>query len=284
MLSFPNCKINIGLNITGKRADGYHNIETVFYPVRWNDALEIIHSAVSQNSSDLIFTQSGVIVDGEQKDNLCIKAFQLLKKDFPHLPIIKIHLHKAIPMGAGLGGGSADAAFTLKALNEKFSLNLSTDQLLAYALQLGSDCPFFILNTPCFASGRGEILEPVKMDLTGYQLVLANPGIHVNTKWAFSQLAINYFDRPASEIPIHSIAQIISQPVSNWKEWLINDFERPVFEKYPAIKAIKQAFYEKGALYASMSGSGSSVYGIFDKNPNSSFNFPGNYLLRTVIL
>jgi len=283
MLFFPNCKINLGLIITGKRADGYHNLETIFYPVQLNDALEIIHSSSNVESPTTIFTHSGITIAGEEKDNLCIKAYYLLKKDFPQIPPVKIHLHKAIPMGAGLGGGSADAAFTLIALNEKYSLNLSFDQLLGYALELGSDCPFFIYNKPCLATGRGEKLQPVDLALAGYLLVLVNPQIHVNTQWAFSQLNID-FNQTADKNSGKTLRTIISQPISDWRDELVNDFERPVFQKYPVIKAIKETFYAKGALFASMSGSGSSVYGIFEKNTFNSFDFPENYLLRSILL
>ena len=196
MIVFPNCKINLGLKILGKRDDGFHNLETVFYPIPFKDALEII--ANTQNKNGVEFTGTGLAVDGEAIDNLCVKAYQLLKNDFPQLPAVKIHLHKAIPMGAGLGGGSADAAFMLRLLNEKFNLNLSTPQLLNYALQLGSDCPFFISNKPCMATGRGEVLEEVAVDLSAYKIVLINPGIHINTGWAFSQLS--HFSKPLDSL------------------------------------------------------------------------------------
>ncbi len=284
MLVFPNCKINIGLIITGKREDGFHNIETVFYPIQLNDALEIILSSGPGHPPETVFTHTGDHIDGDEKDNLCLKAWLLLKKDFPHLPAIKIHLHKAIPMGAGLGGGSADAAFTLVALNEKFALNLSEGQLKAYAFQLGSDCPFFIINKPCIATGCGEILRPINISLQGLQLILVNPRIHVNTRWAFSRLNITPDGQTIKKVPDESLKKIISQPIANWKGLLINDFEKPVFEKYPEIKTIKEALYEKGALYASMSGSGSSVYGIFDNSFQHSFNFPKNYLLRSILM
>ena len=276
MLLFPNCKINLGLQITGKRADGYHNIETFFFPVPLKDALEIIDD--SKTVDGVEFTQSGIPIVGDKKDNLCIKAWQLLKNDFPTLPSIKLHLHKAIPMGAGLGGGSADGSFTLRALNQNYALNLSENQLLAYALQLGSDCPFFIVNNPCLASGRGEQLQPIELSLSGYQLVVVNPGIHINTRWAFSQLQ---FDANASNNAMNEendLATIISGPIENWKEQLVNDFEIPVFEKFPSIQFIKESLYEKGALYASMSGSGSSVFGIFKANIIPSLDFPIHYL------
>ncbi|MEP7141997.1 MAG: 4-(cytidine 5'-diphospho)-2-C-methyl-D-erythritol kinase [Ferruginibacter sp.] len=283
MLVFPNCKINLGLNITGKRDDGYHNIETVFYPVPLNDALEIIHLADTGKPPSPVFTHSGMTIDSEEKDNLCIKAWHILKKDFPRLPAVKIHLHKTIPMGAGLGGGSADGAFTLIALNEKYALNLSNDQLISYALQMGSDCPFFIINKPCIATGRGEILQPANVVLSGYRLILVNPGIHVNTQWAFSQLKIVAVE-PGKDRTHNLLKTIISQPVTLWKESVTNDFENPVFEKYPVIKAIKEKLYEKGAVFASMSGSGSTVFGIFNDTIQCSFSFPENYFLHPILL
>ena len=255
MVVFPNCKINLGLHILNKREDGFHNVETVFYPVALKDALEII--SLHDATKDVEFNTSGLAVNGAAADNICIKAYTLLKKDFPNLPAVKMHLHKAIPTGAGLGGGSSDGAFTLQLLNKKFNLDGSTAQLLNYAAQLGSDCPFFIINKPCFATGRGEILEEINVDLQAYNIVLVNPGIHVNTGWAFSQLT------PA--LPQKSIQQIIQQPISTWKNELQNDFENPVFEKYPAIKNIKETLYTQGATYAAMSGSGSTVFGIFKK-------------------
>lgn len=282
MLLFPNCKINLGLQITGKRADGYHNIKTFFFPVPLKDALEIIDD--SKSGDGVEFTQSGIPIVGDQKDNLCIKAWQLLKNDFPTLPSIKLHLHKAIPMGAGLGGGSADGSFTLHALNQNYSLNLSENQLLAYALQLGSDCPFFIANNPCLASGRGEQLQPIQLSLSGYRLVVINPGIHINTRWAFSQFQL---DSNASNNAMNEgndLATIISGPMENWKEQLVNDFEIPVFEKFPSIQFIKESLYEKGALYASMSGSGSSVFGIFKANIIPSLDFPIHYLTYNTAL
>ncbi|MEO6230460.1 MAG: 4-(cytidine 5'-diphospho)-2-C-methyl-D-erythritol kinase [Ferruginibacter sp.] len=286
MIIFPNCKINLGLTITGKRADGYHDIETVFYPVPVKDALEIIPNKKTdfpKNNTgvglEIDLTTTGITVDGKPEDNLCAKAYLLLKKDFPSLPSIKVHLHKTIPLGAGLGGGSANGAFMLKALNDQFDLGLSVEQLLGYALQLGSDCPFFIINSPCIGSGRGEKLLPILLDLSPYQLVLVNPGIHVNTSWAFSQ--INQSTTKATEIPLQ---QIIADPIETWKAMLVNAFEKPVFEKYPEVKAIKESLYGMGAVYTSMSGSGSSVYGLFDKNQPVRNNFPDNYLFKNIYL
>jgi len=270
VIVFPNCKINLGLQILDKREDGFHNLETVFYPVPFRDALEIIPN----NNAETEFTGTGLTVDGKAADNLCIKAYHLLKKDFPQLPAVKIHLHKTIPMGAGLGGGSADAAFMLNLLNSKFKLNLSTLQLLNYALQLGSDCPFFIINKPCYATGRGEILEEIPVDLSAYKVVLINPGIHINTGWAFS----NIIPAPSKK----SIKEIIQQPIKSWKDELINDFEKPVFTAHPQIKEVKETLYNQGAIYAAMSGSGSTVFGIFETAFDTKPFGDKNYFIKTI--
>ncbi|MEO5893235.1 MAG: 4-(cytidine 5'-diphospho)-2-C-methyl-D-erythritol kinase [Ferruginibacter sp.] len=283
MIVFPNCKINLGLIITGKRSDGYHDIASIFYPVPLHDALEIIHSTTLPQPPLPVFTHSGIDIDGAETDNLCIKTWHLLKKDFPRLPSVQVHLHKAVPIGAGLGGGSADAAFTLTALNSKYMLNLSDEQLLSYALQLGSDCPFFILNKPCLATGRGELLQPVDLSLSGYRLVLVNPGIHINTKWAFSQLQIAAAGKNVPA-PDDLLKKTISVPVSQWKDILKNDFENPVMEKYPEIGVIKDTLYGEGALFASMSGSGSTVYGIFDQCAPTVSDFPQHYFLASMLL
>lgn len=280
MIVFPHCKINLGLSITGKRNDRYHNLETVFYPLAVRDVLEIIPDTKSdfitanQALGAVKFTTSGIKVDGNSMDNLCMQAYYLLQKDFPELPSIQIHLHKAIPMGAGLGGGSADGAFTLQLLNTQFKLDLSPAQLMSYALQLGSDCPFFIVDTPCFAVGRGEILKPVVLDLSGYIFVLINPGIVINTGWAFAHLNMGT-NRFAEQV--ESLKDSIMRPVSEWRNFIANDFEKPVFEKYHEINFIKSKLYEQGALYASMTGSGSTVYGIFEKGAIPEFNLPANY-------
>lgn len=268
MVLFPNCKINLGLNVISKRADGYHDLETVFYPIALKDALEVIQA------NETSFHLSGLQVEGDADDNLCLKAYGLLKRDFNDLPPVSIHLHKAIPMGAGLGGGSADGAFMLTLLNKKFQLHLSEQQLIDYALQLGSDCPFFIINKPRFATGRGENLSPVQIDLSGYKIVLVHPGIHISTKEAFSNLL------PA--IPLKRIPEIIKQPISTWKDELINDFEKNVFVQFPAIKEIKDRLYAEGALYASMTGSGSTVFGIFEAGAEVNVTFPTDYLCMTV--
>ena len=273
MVLFPNAKINLGLNIIRKRPDGYHDLETVFYPLAIRDALEVIKN--DNTKEDIQISFSGIPINGKTEENLCFKAYWLLKKDLPQLPPIMIHLHKTIPAGSGLGGGSADGAFMLKLLNQKFGLGLSTEQLLDHALQLGSDCPFFIINKPCLATGRGEFLEPISVDLSGHKFVIANPGIHVNTAEAFSLLNPS----PHSK----SIKEIIQQPIENWKTELKNDFEGSVFKKYPAIETIKAKMYGSGAVYASMTGSGSTVYGIFRKELEVILDIPPNYFVTELI-
>jgi 4-diphosphocytidyl-2-C-methyl-D-erythritol kinase len=274
MVVFPNCKINLGLRILSKREDGYHNLETFFFPAPLNDVLELIRH---NGNEETMFTSTGDKIDGEVNNNLCIKAYQLLKKDFPELPPVKIHLHKAIPIGAGLGGGSADGAFMLKLLNDKFQLGISRERLIEYALQLGSDCPFFIINKPCFATGRGEIMEEIELSLAGYHIVLINPGIHVNTGIAFKAL-----NRETSYATSASpnLKDIINLPVANWKEKLANDFEVPVFSMHPVLAGIKQMLYDNGAVYASMSGSGSTVFGIFDDGIPE-LSLPETYFVKT---
>ena len=269
MVVFPNCKINLGLQVLQKRNDGYHDIATVFYPVPLKDVLEIVPLTSAQAP---VIHMYGLPVSGADADNLCIKAWQLLRKDFPHLPAIQIHLLKNIPMGAGLGGGSADGACMLQLLNNKYNLGLTEPQLLLYALQLGSDCPFFIINKPCYASGRGEVMQSIDLDLSGYQLAMANPGIHVNTGWAFK----NLFADGAS--PKNSaVKEIAGQPITEWKNKLLNDFEAPVFQQFPEIKAMKENLYALGAVYASMSGSGSMVFGLFTGSQNLTSGLPANY-------
>lgn len=278
MVVFPNCKINIGLKIGVKRADGFHNLETIFVPIPITDALEIL-PAGEPTKNQINFSQTGIKIDSNNEDNICVKASQLLLKDYPSLGKIRIHLHKAIPIGAGLGGGSADAAFTLRLLNQKFKLNLSSNQLINYALQLGSDCPFFILNKPCYATSRGEILEPINIDLSAYKIVIVNTGIPINTGWAFKQLQSK--DNTSSLI---NFKEAIYNPIDSWKINLMNDFEAPVFEQFPILKKIKNDLYCLGAKYAAMSGSGSTLYGIFDKQSMPAFNFPPEYFVKTLLL
>jgi 4-diphosphocytidyl-2-C-methyl-D-erythritol kinase len=255
MIAFPNAKINIGLNIINRRADGYHNLETVFYPVMINDALEIVES------DKLSFESSGLEIPGRAEDNLCLKGYHLIKRDFG-IPPVKIHLHKHIPIGAGLGGGSADAAFFIKLVDEKFDLGLTVGQLENYARHLGADCAFFIQNKPVFAFDKGDEFEPIKLDLSKYKIVVVMPPVHVSTAEAYSGV------KPA---PVkHSLMELIDEPVTEWKNFIKNDFETSVFKNHPAIRGVKAALYEAGAIYASMSGSGASVFGIFDATPDLS--------------
>jgi 4-diphosphocytidyl-2-C-methyl-D-erythritol kinase len=253
MLTFPNCKINIGLFVTRRRDDGYHELETVFYPYTpLHDALEAVPSAAGQPRLHI----SGSAVAGAMEDNLVWKAWELLARSYPdRVRALDIYLLKKIPMGAGLGGGSADAAFTLKMLNKYFELQLNEQELAELALQLGSDCPFFIYNSPQYATGRGEVMTPLSLDLSGYTIQLICPQLHVSTAAAFKAIR----PRPAS----FDLRQLPSVPVAEWREVLRNDFEEPVFEMHPGLARIKEQMYQQGALYASMSGSGSAIYGIF---------------------
>lgn len=248
MIVFPNAKINLGLNIVSKREDGYHNIVSCFYPIPFADILEVIPSKTYK------FTSSGIVIPGD--GNLCTKAYNLLKADF-NIPPVSIHLHKIIPIGAGLGGGSSDASFTLKCLNDLFDLGLDSAQLETYATQIGSDCPFFITNRPVVASETGTTFSSTTLNLTGKYFVLLNPGIHVSTAEAYGGVV--------PKQPNLAVSEILEKPIDQWQGTLQNDFELTVAKKYPEINRIKQSLYELGAAYASMSGSGSSVYGIFDE-------------------
>lgn len=259
MLVYPNSKINIGLNITEKRVDGFHNIETVFYPIGLSDILEIKKSDTTQ------FANTGLIIEHENfESNLCYKAYQLLLNDFDLKPI-HIHLHKIIPFGAGLGGGSSDATFTLNVLNTLFELNLNNQELLNYAERIGSDCPFFIVNKPVYAEGKGETLSEIDLSLTGYYLVIIHPGIYINTARAYSRI------KPVK--PETGIKDLIKQPADQWKELIKNDFEESVFQEYPKLQEIKDKLYNLGAFYASMSGSGSAIYGLFNHKPELQNHF-----------
>lgn len=252
MITFPNAKINLGLNIVEKRSDGYHNLETIFYPVSIEDALEITPLHIAEAKYHL--HQTGLAIAGDVESNLVVKAYKMLDADFG-LPAVDIQLLKNIPSGAGLGGGSADAAFMLKALNEEFKLQLSHDTLEMYAARLGADCAFFVRNQPTYAEGIGNIFSPITLSLKGYQIVLVKPDVFVSTRDAFSQI------KPRR--PKKSLKEIIAQPIETWKDEMVNDFEESVFPQFPAIEEIKKELYRQGAIYASMSGSGSSVFGIF---------------------
>jgi 4-diphosphocytidyl-2-C-methyl-D-erythritol kinase len=250
MISFPPCKINLGLNIIAKRADGYHDVETCFYPVPWTDILEVIEA------NHFSFSSSGTPIPGDGDQNLCVKAYWLLQKDFDLSPVA-IHLHKVIPTGAGLGGGSSDAAHTLTCINKLFNLGLSANRLKSYAAKLGSDCSFFIEPKPMLGQSRGELLSPLDVDLKGYYLILVNPQLHVSTAEAYAGVL--------PQVPLQRIEKILkSKPIAQWKNFLQNDFEESVFRKYPLIKEIKESLYELDALYVAMSGSGSTVFALFN--------------------
>jgi 4-diphosphocytidyl-2-C-methyl-D-erythritol kinase len=251
MITFPNAKINIGLHIINRRADQYHNIETIFLPIKIKDALELVES------KELHFSSSGLTIPdipGDPKNNLCLKAYKMILKDFS-IPPVHIHLHKHIPIGAGLGGGSADAAFCIKLLNEKFSLNLNMNQMETYAKKLGSDCAFFIQNQTALATEKGDQLRPIQLTLENYYLVVVMPRVHISTHDAYKQIM------PSP--PSYPLEETILLPIEEWKNYISNSFEVSVFKNYPLIANIKSALYEANALYASMSGSGASVYGIF---------------------
>ncbi|MCT4645221.1 MAG: 4-(cytidine 5'-diphospho)-2-C-methyl-D-erythritol kinase [Carboxylicivirga sp.] len=257
MICYPNSKINIGLNVVEKRADGYHNIETIFYPIPLNDALEAVIN--KDGESDYIYSNSGIEVDAKPEDNICIKALRLIKENYT-VPPVRVHLHKMIPFGAGLGGGSADGAFMLKLINKEFELNIPDKEIHQMATRLGADCPFFINNQSAYATGIGEILEPIELNLSDYHLALVKPQIHVSTPQAYAGVKPQ-----ATE---HSLKELVKLPIEQWKHHIKNDFEASVFKQFPEIGRLKMQLYEAGALYACMSGSGSSVFGIFKEKPS----------------
>lgn len=256
MVIFPKAKINIGLRITEKRPDGFHNLQTIFYPVGLSDALEFIIPVELLDRDNIVVT--GLLSGCPPEDNLVIKAVKRLREK-NRIPFLKIHLHKSIPSGAGLGGGSSDAAYILRSLNRYLNLNISQDELKAFSLLLGSDCPFFIDSIPAYGEGRGEILTPVKPLPDGYFLVIASPGIFVNTKEAYRDC------RPYKGET--NLQEYYTRSINEWKDLIVNDFEESIFIKYPQIADLKKTLYGMGALYSSLSGSGSSVYGIFDRKP-----------------
>ncbi|MGV6861405.1 MAG: 4-(cytidine 5'-diphospho)-2-C-methyl-D-erythritol kinase [Putridiphycobacter sp.] len=258
MVVYPNAKINIGLRVVEKRPDGFHNLESVFYPIPWYDIIEIVPA------DDFKFKSSGLPINGDTENNLVVKAFRLLQNEH-HISNCHIHLHKQIPMGAGLGGGSADASFTLVALNEIFKLNLAPQTLIRYADQLGSDCPFFIENKPKYVTGKGEQMTSIDFNLSGYYIKLVNPGIHVSTKMAFEGLKLN--SNAVSNLQNLTLSDLSAQ-TSDVK----NDFEQTIFKLHPEIEKIKQKMLKEGALYAAMTGTGSTVYGIYTAQPKPSFS------------
>jgi 4-diphosphocytidyl-2-C-methyl-D-erythritol kinase len=249
MILYPNAKINLGLNVESKRSDGYHNISSIFYPIYdCFDVLEIV------DSNSFLFTSSGICISGS--NNLCVKAYNLLKIKF-NIPAVHIHLHKKIPIGAGLGGGSADGAFVLKGLNNFFKLNITNKLLEDLALELGADCPFFIQNRPKYVSGIGDLMEDIKLDLSKYEIQLIDSSIHINTKDAYSNIV------PKNQKL--KLSRLIKKPIRLWKDLVTNDFEQDVFKNYPKLSKVKETLYAQGAIFSSMTGTGSVIYGIFKR-------------------
>lgn len=268
MLVFPNAKLNLGLYVTERRPDGFRNLESVFVPLPWSDALEVLPAPAGTETS---LTLSGIPIPGEPATNLCLRAYKLLNADFG-LPPIQMHLHKVVPIGAGLGGGSADAAFALKALNELFALGLPTEQLEGYARRLGSDCAFFIGNQPVFAYERGDVFEAVSLNLAGMACKVVYPGLHISTAEAYA--------RVEPRRPEHELRAALGQPLETWRDTVRNDFEAALTPHYPVLGQIKAALYEAGAAYASLSGSGSAVYGLFPGHELPPFiELPVEYLV-----
>jgi len=259
MITFPNAKINLGLQVVAKRPDGYHNIESVFYPIGLKDALEVIVLPHLPNG-EVKFESTGLEIPGNPDNNLCVKAYRLLDAEFG-LPALSIHLHKTIPMGAGLGGGSADGAFCIALINAVCDLKLSEEKMEEFALELGSDCPFFIKNTPMYVTGRGEHLEPIQVNLDGYYLLVVNPKVHVGTAEAYSGIVA----QPSKE----KMQNILEHVPEKWQGRLVNDFEKSVFPNHPAIATLKMQMEAQGAAYCSMTGSGSTVYGLFKTLPST---------------
>ena len=275
MITFPIAKINLGLNVVERRPDGYHNLQTVFYPVPLTDALEVqVMDKAFPSEYDCDLKVTNITIDGDEQKNLVVRAYQLLKKDFSDLPRIHTHLWKGIPTQAGMGGGSSDCAYMLLLLNQQFHLGLTDKQLIQYAAQLGADCAFFILSHPCYAEGIGEKLQPIDLSLTGYHIAVVRPDIPVPTKEAFSHIHPHY--------PTINCREAVMQPVETWRETLINDFEESVFALHPEIGEIKQQLYDMGATYAAMSGSGSALFGLFKEQPDSlSQAFPNMFTFST---
>jgi 4-diphosphocytidyl-2-C-methyl-D-erythritol kinase len=269
MIIFPNAKINIGLSVIGKRSDGFHDIESVFYPVGLSDAIEYLPVVHTEEGDPCSITYSGPFpVTGK---DICIKLIELLRESFS-FPALRMHIHKNIPSGAGLGGGSSDAAFLLKSLNKRFAFGLNNGQLEELAGRIGSDCPFFINNNSCLVTGRGENLEDIQLSLKGYYLILICPGIQVSTAAAYSEIF------PSQKSP--GLREMVRHSIDKWKDQIINQFEVPVFRKHPLLKTIKEELYGNGAEYASMTGSGSAIYGLFRSVPEIPLHFKDYFIFR----
>jgi 4-diphosphocytidyl-2-C-methyl-D-erythritol kinase len=268
MIGFPNGKINVGLSVTEKRPDGFHNLETIMIPVEIHDVLEIIISP------DKIFSfdSTGIQLTGDFKDNLVFMAYELLKREF-QLSAVKIHLHKVIPTGAGLGGGSSDAAFTIRMINKLFNLGLTIEKMQDYAKKLGSDCSFFIENKTVLATGRGDQFEPMDLNLADQFIVIVKPDIHIGTPEAYSWIHPSKKEK--------SLKELIKSPIHNWQNLVINDFEAEVLKRYSVVKMIRDELYEMGATYASLTGSGSAVFGIFSKPVQPGNRFTNHFVWRS---
>jgi 4-diphosphocytidyl-2-C-methyl-D-erythritol kinase len=277
MINFPIAKINLGLNVVEKRPDDYHNLQTVFYPVPIKDALEVhVMDEAFPSDYDCDLKVTNITIEGDEQRNLVVRAYQLLKQDFPTLPRIHSHLWKGIPTQAGMGGGSSDCAYMMLLLNQQFQLGLTDEQLIEYAAKLGADCAFFILSRPCYAEGIGEKLQPIDLSLSGYYIAVVRPDIPVPTKEAFSRIRPHY--------PAQNCRETVMQPVETWRDTLINDFEESVFALHPEIGNIKQQLYDMGATYAAMSGSGSALFGLFKKQPDSlSQEFPNMFTFSSIL-
>lgn len=270
MITFPIAKINLGLNVVERRPDGYHNLETVFFPVQLKDALEVqVMDEAFPSPYDCDLKVTNIDIEGDEQRNLVVRAYNLLKQDFPQMPRVHAHLYKAIPTQAGMGGGSSDCAAMLLLLNDMFSLGLTQQQLIDYAAKLGADCPIFILNRPAYAEGIGERLQTIDLSLKGYFLAVVRPNIPVPTREAFSRIVPHK--------PAKNCLEVVRQPIETWREELVNDFEESVFALHPEIGAVKQRLYKLGAAYAAMSGSGSALFGIFKEKPTLEGEFEGMY-------
>ena len=270
MITFPLAKINLGLNVVERRPDGYHNLQTVFMPVPLTDALEVHEmDAAFPSEVDCDLKVTNIAVEGDEQRNLVVRAYNMLKSEFPQMPRVHAHLRKDIPTQAGMGGGSSDCAAMLLLLNRMFSLGLTQQQLIDRAARLGADCPIFILNRPAYAEGIGEKLTPIELSLQDYYLAIVRPNIPVPTKEAFSRIT--------PHMPAKNCLDIVRQPIDTWRHELVNDFEESVFALHPEIGAVKQRLYDLGAVYAAMSGSGSALFGIFKKEPALEGEFQGMY-------
>ncbi|MBQ8157666.1 MAG: 4-(cytidine 5'-diphospho)-2-C-methyl-D-erythritol kinase [Prevotella sp.] len=270
MICFPCAKINLGLNVIRRRSDGYHDLETVFYPVPIQDALEVqLMDKQFPSVVDCDLKISNIQIEGDEQKNLVVRAYQLLKQDYPQIPRVHAHLYKQIPTQAGMGGGSSDCAAMIQLLNRMFDLKLDEQQMIRYAAKLGADCPFFILNRPAYAEGIGERLYPIEVDLRGWWLAVVRPNIPVPTKDAFALIT--------PQQPQHHCIDVIKEPVEDWKDLLVNDFENSVFQLHPEIGEVKQSLYRMGAVYAAMSGSGSALFGLFRSPVNLENAFAGMF-------